>query len=129
MRLLVTWLLFTSLAAAQTFPRAVDPARVGKYPALAGSGGGYVYDDVLEYRVWTKNRYRAFATFEEARAYARRTPGSEAPLVLVRQHEYIDEPQPGKRRLCKKVRVTEWQVHWLRGARRTPEVVRSLLKG
>lgn len=127
MRALLLWLLFTSAAVAQAFPKAVDPARVGKYPALAGSGGGYVYDDVLEYRVWTKNRFRAFATFEQAADYQRQTPGAEAPLALVLQKEYIDEPAPGQRRLCKKRRVTEWQVTWLREGRRTPEAVRALL--
>ena len=35
------------------YPDAVDPSLVGTYPAVAGSGGGYVWDDVLEYRVWS----------------------------------------------------------------------------
>jgi hypothetical protein len=34
------------------YPDAVDPSLVGTYPAEAGSGGGYVWDDILEYRVW-----------------------------------------------------------------------------
>jgi len=34
------------------FPRAIDPARVGKYPGFCHAGGGFVRDAVLEYRVW-----------------------------------------------------------------------------
>lgn len=26
------------------FPRAIDPARVGKYPGLCHAGGGFVWD-------------------------------------------------------------------------------------
>jgi putative acetyltransferase len=34
------------------YPSAKNPDLIGTYPALAKSGGGYVWDDVLEYRVW-----------------------------------------------------------------------------
>jgi hypothetical protein len=34
------------------YPPAVDTAKVGSYPASAKAGGGYVWDAVLEYRVW-----------------------------------------------------------------------------
>jgi hypothetical protein len=33
---------------AASYPLAVEPDLVGTYPALAKSGGGYVWDDVLE---------------------------------------------------------------------------------
>jgi len=33
------------------YPDAVDPGLVGTYSPLA-QAGGYVWDDVLEYRVW-----------------------------------------------------------------------------
>ena len=33
------------------YPPAAYPEKVGTYPALCHSGGGYFYDDVLEYRV------------------------------------------------------------------------------
>jgi len=33
-------------------PAVFDPDLVGTYPATAKSGGGYVWDEVLEYRVW-----------------------------------------------------------------------------
>ncbi len=35
-----------------TYPDAQDPERVGTYPAVVKAGGGYVWDEVLEYRVW-----------------------------------------------------------------------------
>lgn len=34
------------------YPDAVDPTLVGMYSPVAGAGGGYVWDEVLEYRVW-----------------------------------------------------------------------------
>ena len=34
------------------YPQVKDPALVGTYPATAKAGGGYVWDEVLEYRVW-----------------------------------------------------------------------------
>lgn len=36
----------------ERFPRAIDPARVGRYPGSCYAGGGFVWDAVLEYRVW-----------------------------------------------------------------------------
>ena len=90
------------------FPIAVDADLIGEYPAQTKSGGGYFYDAVLEYRVWVHphdggedlydgdDYYCAFATFEEASAYSRETAGAEQPLVLVRQDECINEPEPGR---------------------------------
>ena len=40
------------MTAAAAYPAAVDAAKVGSYPAQAGAGGGYVWDEVPEYRVW-----------------------------------------------------------------------------
>lgn len=34
-----------------SYPEVIDPTLVGTYPAAAMSGGGYVWDAVLEYRV------------------------------------------------------------------------------
>jgi hypothetical protein len=34
------------------YPNVINPSKVGTYPALVKSGGGYFYDEVLEYRVW-----------------------------------------------------------------------------
>ncbi len=56
------------LPPSSDYPVAVDLDKVGKYPALTKSGGGFVYDDVLEYRVWVHpegdDYYDAFATHE-----------------------------------------------------------------
>lgn len=35
-----------------TYPKAIHEDKVGTYPAAAKAGGGYVWDAVLEYRVW-----------------------------------------------------------------------------
>ena len=34
------------------YPAVKDPSLVGTHPVVVGGGGGYVWDDVLEYRVW-----------------------------------------------------------------------------
>ena len=113
------------------FPTAVDPALVGTYAAVSKAGGGYVWDAVLEYRVWVSgegdDHYRAFATYPEAIAFARSTPGAEHPLALVRQDEYIDEPEPGQYVHAKEVRVTEWPVEFLRRPRRTSSTIPAYL--
>jgi hypothetical protein len=89
------------------YPAVLNPAEVGNYPASCCSGGGFVWDAVLEYRVWChpergapdeadgNDYFYAFETFEEADAFARATMGAEEPLALVLQREYIDEYEPG----------------------------------
>jgi len=59
----------------------VDADPVGSYPALDKAGGGYVWDAVLEYRVWYHpeecapdeaegdDYYYAFSSYEEAKAF------------------------------------------------------------
>ena len=123
----------------ERYPDAVDPALVGKYPALAKSGGGYVWDEVLEYRVWChpergapdieegNDYYHAFATYAEALAFSRETKGAEAPLALIRQLEYIDEPEPGKYRHVREQRIAEWPVEFLRRPRRKPNTIPDFL--
>jgi putative acetyltransferase len=34
------------------YPEVKDPEKAGSYQAMAHAGGGYVWDAVLEYRVW-----------------------------------------------------------------------------
>jgi len=41
------------------------------------------------------------------------------PLVLIRQCEWISEPERGRFIPEKSERITEWQVGWLNGNRRT----------
>ena len=92
---------------------------------MTKSGGGYVWDRVLEYRVWCHpehgapdeadggDYYYVFATYEEALATSQRIEGAEKPLALVVQEEYIDEPEPGHYVHVKERRVTEWPVEFL----------------
>ena len=124
---------------AKGYPDAVAPDLVGTYSPVAKAGGGYVWDDVLEYRVWChpergapdsedgSDYYHAFATYKEALAFSRDNEGTEEPLALVRQLEHIDEPKPGEYRHIKEVRITEWPVEFLRRPRRTADTIPDFL--
>jgi putative acetyltransferase len=125
--------------SAVDYPDAIDPDLVGTYPPLAKAGGGYVWDDVLEYRVWChpergaldieegSDYYHAFATYAEALAFYKRTRGAEEPLALIRQVEHIDEPTLGEYRHVKNLRITEWPVEFLRRPRRTANTIPEFL--
>jgi putative acetyltransferase len=122
------------------WPLAVDPAKVGTYPADTKSGAGYFYDDVLEYRVWVhpdkggntlngdRDWFIAFAQYEPAKQYSDKVAGAEPPLVLVRQLEWIDEPNRGQFIPKKGERITEWQVDWLKETKRTATSIQEFLK-
>jgi hypothetical protein len=123
------------------FPAVLDPSKVGEYPASAKAGGGYVWDAVLEYRVWChpergapdeddgSDYYYAFDNYEEADAFARENPGTDAPLALVLQREYIAEPTVGHYVHVRQERVAEWPAAFLsrpqRDARTIPDFLAS----
>jgi hypothetical protein len=121
------------------YPDAIDPAMVGEYSPLSGAGGGYVWDAVLEYRVWChpergapeledgSDYYHAFATYAEALEFSQATEGAEEPLALIRQDEYISEPETGQYIHMKEVRVTEWPVEFLLRPRRTESTIPNFL--
>jgi len=125
--------------AAASFPDAVDPSKVGEYSAVCGAGGGYVWDAVLEYRVWChpergapdledgNDYYYPFATYTEALKFSKSTTGAEEPLALIRQDEYISEPEPGNYVHVKEVRLAEWPVAFLSRPRRTPQTIPDFL--
>jgi putative acetyltransferase len=120
-------------------PQVLDPNLVGTYPATAKSGGGYVWDEVLEYRVWChpergapdeadgSDYYYAFATIEEALECAGEIPGSEEPLALVLQREHINELNPGEYEHVFVERITEWPVSFLTRPRRTSRTIPDFL--
>ena len=121
------------------FPAVKDPRLVGANPARANAGGGFVWDAVLEYRVWChpergapdvdngNDYFRAFATYEEALKCSEATTGAEEPLALILQEEYIEEPEPGVYVHKKEPRVTEWPVEFLRRPRRTSQTIPAFL--
>lgn len=121
------------------YPNAVDPTLVGTYPASAKAGGGYVWDAVLEYRVWChpergaqdfadgSDYFYAFVSYQEALEFSRGTQGAEEPMVLILQEEYIAEPEPGHYIHMREQRITEWQVVWLKRSRRTAQTIPAFM--
>src|SRR5687767_13760539 len=121
------------------FPRAIEPARVGKYPASCYAGGGYVWDAVLEYRVWChpergaedsydgSDYFHAFSSFVEASEFARTTRGTEEPLALILQEEHIDEPFAGQYVHVKSPRIAEWPVEFLSRPKRNERTIPDFL--
>ncbi|PHI18078.1 GCN5 family acetyltransferase [Lewinellaceae bacterium SD302] len=117
------------------YPKVKYPDKVGEYPALVKSGGGYLWDEVLEYRVWCHpelgakdefdgdDYFYSFETYEEAKKFSENNPGTESPLVLILQREYVDEPTENKFILVKEERLTEWKCEWLSRAKRSKSVV------
>ncbi|HSX17449.1 MAG TPA: GCN5 family acetyltransferase [Patescibacteria group bacterium] len=115
------------------YPPAIDPKKVGTYSSKVFSGGGYFYDDVLEYRVWTKENSKtmlhSFSTYEEASNFSKSTSeDAEKPLVLVFQKEYVAEDDSGRLTHVKQGRITEWQVDWLTGNKGTHEKIPSFIE-
>lgn len=114
------------------YPEADDPDKVGTYPPEVFAGGGYFYDKVLEYRVWSKvggkTKMDAFATLKDAKNYARSHRNTEMPVVLVWQKEHINEPKPGVYVHVTQPRITEWQIDWLKGSQGTERQIPVFLK-
>jgi hypothetical protein len=122
-----------------SYPDAVNPSLVGTYATDAKAGGGLVWDDVLEYRVWChpergstdladgSDYYSPFPTYAESVAFSKRTVGAEEPLALIRQREYIDEPNPGEYLHVWEERITEWPVEFLSRPRRAQNTIPDFL--
>jgi hypothetical protein len=131
--------LASTSESAPGYPDAVDASLVGTYSGLSGAGAGFVWDEVLEYRVWChpergapaveegNDYYHSFATHKEALEFSQRTKGAEEPLALIRQAEYISEPEPGQYFHVKEERITEWPVEFLRRPRRTANTIPDFL--
>ena len=124
------------------YPKAIDSDLVGKYPALVKAGAGYFFDEVLEYRVWFRTEskalddqngddyYYSFETYEDALQFSKEHPGSEEPLVLIRQLEWINEPKAGKYIHMKGKRITEWMPEWLScGSRKPGDIEKFIANG
>jgi hypothetical protein len=122
-----------------SYPEVLDPDLVGTYPASAKAGGGYVWDEVLEYRVWChpergapdeaegSDYYYPFASHEEAAEFAGKTKGAEEPIALILQREFIDEPERGKFVHAKKERITEWPATAVLRPRRNERTIPDFL--
>lgn len=118
--------------AESKHPPVLDPKSVGTWPARTRAGGGLVWDEVLEYRVWCtpesgSDWMAAFAAYEDALAFASSTPGAKPPLALVLQREYIDQPSASEYTHVRAERITEWPVSFLSRPRRTARTIPDFL--
>jgi len=124
----------------RAYPDAVDAELVGSYSAIAKAGGGYIWDEVLEYRVWCHpergapdddgdggDYYYYFATFDEALECSQAIKGAEDPLALILQREYITESEIGDYGHVKEERVAEWPVEFLSRPRRSAFTIPDFL--
>lgn len=123
----------------ESFPKVQNKAKVGTYSALAYAGGGYVWDEVLEYRVWCcpvlgaediddgSDYYFAFDNFGAALVFSEQKVGAALPIALILQREYIDEPEPGHYLHIKEERIAEWPTDLLSRPRRTKSTIPKFL--
>jgi hypothetical protein len=121
------------------YPDAVNPSKVGSYPATARAGGGYVWDEVLEYRVWCHPEHGApdeangddyfysFATYAEALECSQEITGAEEPLALILQREHINETEPGQFVHVATERIAEWPPEFLSRPCRTTSTIPDFL--
>jgi hypothetical protein len=121
------------------YPQVKDVDLVGTYPALVYAGGGYVWDEVLEYRVWCSphngasdsedgdDYYYVFENYEEALEFSKETAGAEEPIALILQEEYIAEPTTGEYKHVKEQRLTEWPVQFLSRPKRAVNTIPDFL--
>lgn len=127
------------LKMSSKYPPVIDPDKVGDYPTVAGAGGGYVWDEVLEYRVWChpergapdkfdgEDYYYPFPTYEAALEFATANLGTEDPLALILQREHINEIESGVYVHVTEERSAEWPVEFLNRPRRTPTTIPDFL--
>jgi putative acetyltransferase len=125
--------------SAMSYPAVMNPEIVGTYEPSAYAGGGYVWDEVLEYRVWCypergapdvadgSDYYYPFESYEEALVFSEATAGTEEPLALILQREHISEPEPGSYIHMKEERITEWPVEFLWRPPRMPHTIPNFL--
>jgi putative acetyltransferase len=123
-----------------TYPKPKDEDMVEEYPATVKAGGGFFYDEVLEYRVWcyphegAKDKfdgddyYFAFASFEVALEFSKSEAGAQEPLVLIRQFEWINEVEPGKYIHEKGERIAEWPAQYLEGRKRQVDSIERFFR-
>ena len=121
------------------YPAVLNNELIGTYDAQAHAGGGYTWDEVLEYRVWMhpergapdecdgNDYFYAFETCEAALEYSKSNTGAEEPLALVLQKHHINEPEPGVFEHIITERITEWPVEFLSRPRRTENTIPNFL--
>jgi len=121
------------------YPDVLDEDSVGSYPALVNAGGGFVWDEVLEYRVWCHpeegaddledgdDYFYAFVNYDEALLFSNKTKGAEPPIALIWQEEHINEADPGNYVHVKGDRLTEWPVEFLKRPKRTENTIPNFL--
>jgi hypothetical protein len=113
-------------------PSVDDPSKVGEYDLLCKAGGGYVWDSVLEYRVWSnavsdEDQVKSFADYEEAFAWSEAHEDREGVLALIRQAEFFMGATRHNSILIEEERIAEWWPGWLRHENHRPSMLAAAL--
>lgn len=121
------------------YPPVFDVDLVGTYDAVAGAGGGYVWDEVLEYRVWMHpesgaadefagdDYFYPFESYDEAEEFASENKGASPPIALILQREHINEVESGVYEHVREERLAEWPVEFLTRPKRTNRTIPDFL--
>lgn len=134
------------------YPPSDFPNDIGRWEAQAQSGGGYLFDKVLEYRVWFQpprgykisvdtphgsirlnHTYIPTDTYENAKRISDKLEESginiQGILVLVEQKpgHWVDWGAVGPPRIGTRRRITEWRPEWLPGSRFHPKKLNKVL--
>ena len=112
--------------AERRYPAGVlDKSKVGTYGALQKSGGGYLYDEVLEYRVWDRNEFDFFDNINEATIHAKKIGAEVTPLVLQKAGHWVSWDKDDKISIGDEDRIAEWRLDWLLTSKYSPEKLKE----
>jgi hypothetical protein len=114
-------------------PATSQPSRVGRWPATVPTGGGELWDSVLEYRVrapgTTHAKLHAFATHAAAEAFAAAHPAASPIVALVRQANWFLPDATGRLARHRGERLSEWDPTDLAGRFGTRQAIEKLVAG
>ena len=71
--------------------------------------------------------YDVFSDYKKAKEFSDNNNGTEEPIALILQREYIDEPETGKYIHVKEERIAEWHVSFLIRPKRNEHTIPNFM--